>query len=306
MALCRSWHQCAEFIWNRTTTKLGCHRYAFNWFGGVPGRMIISHVKCASPKLCINYPTAPMLKKTRRHPRIILTQLINASRTLSPISAIVSGRWVFNGHDGSFSVLAVVPRLLQAAIVRGSACCRYSGCGWGPLLDVNRAARHLAGVTIKGVLGGVAKISRSARGRQRKSVGEYRQINRLWQRESSAPRHRRMAHQSPRDLKESPTNGRDAMLLPSLPQGGVAKEHEQIVGDHPKPEERCMGAFLTTRHPLHPKTDLSSLMPFSEHSPRCRYQTRTSAVLPTRLLAITWCVDGRFPGDRPAAGSGPR
>ena len=153
--------------------------------------MIISHVKCASPKLCINYPTAPMLKKTRRHPHIILTQLINASRTLSPISAIVSGRWVF------ICVLSILWLRL------------------GPLLGVNRAARPLAGVTIKGVWGVVAKISRSARGRQRKSVGEYRQTNRLWQRESSAPRHRHGAPAAPGPERVANEQSRcDAVAIP--------------------------------------------------------------------------------------------
>lgn len=172
-----------------------------------------------------------MLKKTRRHPHIILTQLINASRTLSPISAIVSGRWVF------ICVLSILWLRL------------------GPLLGVNRAARPLAGVTIKGVLGVVAKISRSARGRQRKSVGEYRQTNRLWQRESSAPRHR---HGAPalRDLKESPTNSRDAMLLPSLPQSGGGERARTNCGRSPQAGRTLYGCFPDHKASLHPKTDL--------------------------------------------------
>jgi len=38
-------------------TWLACHRHAFNWFGGVPGRIIIDNAKCAITKACINDPT---------------------------------------------------------------------------------------------------------------------------------------------------------------------------------------------------------------------------------------------------------
>ncbi|MEB8474864.1 AAA family ATPase [Acidithiobacillus ferriphilus] len=42
MTLCWSRHQYAEIVWNQTTmTWLACHRHAFKWFGGVPGRIII-------------------------------------------------------------------------------------------------------------------------------------------------------------------------------------------------------------------------------------------------------------------------
>ena len=58
MTLCWSRHQYAEIVWNQTTTTwLACHRHAFKWFGGVPGRMIIDNAKCAITKACINDPT---------------------------------------------------------------------------------------------------------------------------------------------------------------------------------------------------------------------------------------------------------
>ena len=58
MTLCWSRHQYAEIVWNQTTmTWLACHRHAFHWFGGVPGRIIIDNAKCAITKACINDPT---------------------------------------------------------------------------------------------------------------------------------------------------------------------------------------------------------------------------------------------------------
>ncbi len=42
MTLCFSRHQYVEFVWDQTVaTWLGCHRRAFEWFGAVPGRLII-------------------------------------------------------------------------------------------------------------------------------------------------------------------------------------------------------------------------------------------------------------------------
>ncbi len=37
-------------------TWLGCHRRAFEWFNGVPGRVIIDNAKCAITKACANDP----------------------------------------------------------------------------------------------------------------------------------------------------------------------------------------------------------------------------------------------------------
>ena len=55
MTLCWSRHQYAEIVWNQTTmTWLACHRHAFNWFGGVPGRIIIDNAKCAITKACFH------------------------------------------------------------------------------------------------------------------------------------------------------------------------------------------------------------------------------------------------------------
>lgn len=53
MTLCSSRHQYVEFVWDQTVaTWLGCHRRAFEWFGGVPERVIIDNAKCAIVKAC--------------------------------------------------------------------------------------------------------------------------------------------------------------------------------------------------------------------------------------------------------------
>lgn len=57
MTLCWSRHQYAEFVHDQSSaTWLACHRRAFEWFGGVPGRIIIDNAKCAITKACIQDP----------------------------------------------------------------------------------------------------------------------------------------------------------------------------------------------------------------------------------------------------------
>lgn len=57
MTLCHSRHQYVEFVWDQSVaTWLGCHRRAFEWFGGVPGRIIIDNAKCAITKACAYDP----------------------------------------------------------------------------------------------------------------------------------------------------------------------------------------------------------------------------------------------------------
>ena len=57
MTLCFSRHQYVEFVWDQTVaTWLGCHRRAFEWFGGVPERLIIDNPKCAISRACIHDP----------------------------------------------------------------------------------------------------------------------------------------------------------------------------------------------------------------------------------------------------------
>ncbi len=57
MTLCFSRHQYVEFVWDQTVaTWLGCHRRAFEWFGAVPGRLIIDNPKCAITKACARDP----------------------------------------------------------------------------------------------------------------------------------------------------------------------------------------------------------------------------------------------------------
>jgi len=58
MTLCSSRHQYVEFVWDQTVaTWLGCHRRAFEWFAGVPGRLIIDNAKCAITRACARDPT---------------------------------------------------------------------------------------------------------------------------------------------------------------------------------------------------------------------------------------------------------
>lgn len=57
MTLCFSRHQYVEFVFDQSVaTWLGCHRRAFEWFGGVPGRLIIDNPKCAITRACARDP----------------------------------------------------------------------------------------------------------------------------------------------------------------------------------------------------------------------------------------------------------
>jgi transposase len=57
MTLCHSRHQYLEFVWDQSSaTWLGCHRRAFEWFDGVPQRLIIDNAKCAIVRACSHDP----------------------------------------------------------------------------------------------------------------------------------------------------------------------------------------------------------------------------------------------------------
>ena len=57
MTLCFSRHMYVEFIRNqRVETWLGCHSRAFEFFGGVPSKVIIDNAKCAITKACFHDP----------------------------------------------------------------------------------------------------------------------------------------------------------------------------------------------------------------------------------------------------------
>ena len=59
MTLAFSRHQYAELVLDqRVETWLECHRRAFEWFGGVPARLIIDNPKCAITKACFHDPVA--------------------------------------------------------------------------------------------------------------------------------------------------------------------------------------------------------------------------------------------------------
>lgn len=50
-------HQYAEVVWNqKVETWLGCHRRAFEFFGGVPAKVVIDNAKCAITKACYYDP----------------------------------------------------------------------------------------------------------------------------------------------------------------------------------------------------------------------------------------------------------
>lgn len=57
ITLCWSRHQYVEIVRDQTVaTWLSCHRRAFEWFGGVPSRVIIDNAKCAITKASIHDP----------------------------------------------------------------------------------------------------------------------------------------------------------------------------------------------------------------------------------------------------------
>jgi transposase len=57
MVLAWSRHQYAEIVLNQNVeTWLGCHRRAFEWFNGVPKKIIIDNPKCAITKACYYDP----------------------------------------------------------------------------------------------------------------------------------------------------------------------------------------------------------------------------------------------------------
>lgn len=57
MTLCWSRHQYAEIVLDqKVPTWLECHRRAFEWFGGVPQKLIIDNAKCAITRACRRDP----------------------------------------------------------------------------------------------------------------------------------------------------------------------------------------------------------------------------------------------------------
>ncbi len=57
MTLAWSRHQYAEIVPDqKVATWLACHRRAFEWFGGVPARLIIDNAKCAIVRACYHDP----------------------------------------------------------------------------------------------------------------------------------------------------------------------------------------------------------------------------------------------------------
>lgn len=57
MVLCWSRHMYAEIVYHQDVmTWLSCHRRAFEWFNGVPCKIIIDNAKCAITKACYHNP----------------------------------------------------------------------------------------------------------------------------------------------------------------------------------------------------------------------------------------------------------
>lgn len=57
MTLCFSRHMYAEIVTDqKVATWLGCHRRAFEWFGGVTRKLIIDNAKCAIVRACFREP----------------------------------------------------------------------------------------------------------------------------------------------------------------------------------------------------------------------------------------------------------
>lgn len=57
IVLCWSRHMYAEIVYHQDVmTWLACHRRAFEWFNGVPGKIIIDNAKCAITKACYHNP----------------------------------------------------------------------------------------------------------------------------------------------------------------------------------------------------------------------------------------------------------
>lgn len=57
MTLAWSRHLYAELVWDQSVaTWLACHRRAFEWFNGVPARLIIDNPKCAITRACYHDP----------------------------------------------------------------------------------------------------------------------------------------------------------------------------------------------------------------------------------------------------------
>jgi transposase len=57
MTLSWSRHQYVEFVWDqKVETWLLCHRHAFEWFGGVPERLVIDNLKAAVIQACWDDP----------------------------------------------------------------------------------------------------------------------------------------------------------------------------------------------------------------------------------------------------------
>ena len=87
MTLADTRHRFVEFVWDQSSaTWLGCHCRAFEWFDGVPERVIIDNAKCAIVKACSHdplvqraYADAPRATASRSTPARRMTRRRRAS-----------------------------------------------------------------------------------------------------------------------------------------------------------------------------------------------------------------------------------
>ena len=66
-------HAYAEVVTDqKIATWLGCHRRAFEWFNGVPGRLTIDNPKCAITRACYHDPEVQRAYRSFRRPLTVL------------------------------------------------------------------------------------------------------------------------------------------------------------------------------------------------------------------------------------------
>ena len=74
MVLAWSRHLYAELVTDQSVpTWLGCHRRAFEFFGGVPSRLVIDNLKAAIARACYHDPGATCLRRVGRRLRGLLS-----------------------------------------------------------------------------------------------------------------------------------------------------------------------------------------------------------------------------------------
>ena len=92
-----------------------------------------------------------------------------------------------------------------------------------------------------------------------------------------------------REVKQTPAYGGHFVPPPVRIECGLFEQDEQVVRDEPMRKKAALAENCPQGMRSIPKPIFGSLIPFSETSPRWRYQIGVSAADSTRLLAMTWC-----------------